>query len=338
VKLERYDAARKALAEATRVDDVKEIHNQALAMQVYAKQAKDGVLISRATEIRKRAERRIGELMEEERKAGTLKRGGTRKGSKVASGPLIALAKRGIDKHLADRSRKLAAMPKDKFEATVAKASKIAVAATEGNTSVIREARAERHEAKKARRQTRMRELVKKNAALPLSKFGVILADPEWQYEVRSEKGLDRAAANHYTTSDIDAIKQRDVQSIAADDCVLFLWVTVPLLPEGIETMASWGFDYKSNFVWVKDKTGTGYWNRNQHELLLVGTRGKIPAPLEGTQWSSVINAKRGRHSEKPDVVYRLIEDYYPDMPKIELNARKRRDGWDVWGNESEAA
>ncbi len=74
----------------------------------------------------------------------------------------------------------------------------------------------------------------------------------------------------------------------------------------------------------------TGYWNRNRHELLLIGTRGNVPAPAMGTQFPSLIEAPVWRHSEKPDFAYEIIETYFPDFPKIELNARKRRPGWDV--------
>jgi len=108
-------------------------------------------------------------------------------------------------------------------------------------------------------------------------------------------------------------------------------------LPQAIEVMMSWGFFYVSHFIWLKNKIGTGYWNRNKHELLLIGTRGKIPAPAMGTQWSSVIEAKVGRHSQKPEKFYEMIEEYFPDIPKIELNCRgKPRPGWDGWGLEAE--
>jgi N6-adenosine-specific RNA methylase IME4 len=150
---------------------------------------------------------------------------------------------------------------------------------------------------------------------------------------------MDRAPENHYPTSPLDVIKARDVPSIAADDCVLFLWATVPMLPDALEVMAAWGFEYKTNFVWIKNRFGTGYWNRNQHELLLVGTRGDVPAPAPGTQESSVITAPRGEHSEKPEAALKLIEAYFPNLPKIELNRRgPARPGWDAWGNEAEPA
>jgi N6-adenosine-specific RNA methylase IME4 len=99
--------------------------------------------------------------------------------------------------------------------------------------------------------------------------------------------------------------------------------------------MEAWGFSYKSQIVWVKNRIGTGYWFRSQHELLLVGTRGHIPAPAMGTQVPSVIEAPVGRHSEKPSVFYEVIERYFPTLPKIELYARGARPGWDVWGLEA---
>ena len=151
---------------------------------------------------------------------------------------------------------------------------------------------------------------------------------------------MDRAADNHYPTSVLEVIKARPVEKIAAKDCVLFMWATIPMLPHAMLVMAARGFDYKSHHVWVKDKDGTGYWNREKHEILLIGTRGDIPCPAPGEQWSSVIEAPRGKHSEKPKSIFEMIEEYYPNLPKIELNRRgPPRPGWDAWGYEvSEAA
>src|SRR5262249_3184836 len=107
-------------------------------------------------------------------------------------------------------------------------------------------------------------------------------------------------------------------------------------LPQALETMAAWGFVYKSQFVWVKDKLGLGYWARNRHELLLIGTRGHIPAPAPGTQFSSVIVAPRGAHSEKPAIVPERIAAMFPNVPKLEMFARGECVvGFDVWGNEA---
>jgi N6-adenosine-specific RNA methylase IME4 len=171
------------------------------------------------------------------------------------------------------------------------------------------------------------------NLHLPDKRYGVILADPEWRFEPWSrETGMDRSPDNHYPTSTTEVIASRTVERLVAADCVLFLWATVPMLPDALAVMAAWGFKYKSHFVWVKDRAGTGYSGRNEHELLLVGTNGNIPAPAPGTQKGSVISAPVGDHSVKPDQAYELIEAYFPSLPKIELNARRARPGWDTWG------
>lgn len=189
---------------------------------------------------------------------------------------------------------------------------------------------------KRRHRDVRESELSAKQAALPDKKYGVIYADPEWRFEPYSrDSGMDRAADNHYPTSATDEICQRPVGDIAAEDCVLFLWATVPMLPDALKVMAAWGFAYKSHCVWTKDKVGTGYWFRNSHELLLIGTRGSIPAPAPGTQRPSTIEGRVTKHSAKPDVFYEMIEQYFPNLPKIELNARAARKGWDAWGNEA---
>jgi N6-adenosine-specific RNA methylase IME4 len=321
-----------------------------MAMEVYARQAKDGELVGYAVEIKKRATRRLGEIMEENRKAGKLAkgtrgrlpagpgRGRKRRGAVNPTVLEITLDKQGIDKNLAKLARKEAAKSEGKFEADVARARGMAVAAAEGNKAIVTEARAERHREKRNRRTKRERELAAKLAALPKKRYAVIVADPEWRFEFYSEKGKTNSSAdNHYLTSALALIKTRDVPSISADDCVLFLWATVPMLPQALEVMEAWGFNYKSNFIWNKNKTGTGYWNRNKHEHLLIGTRGKIPAPADGDQWPSVIDAPVGQHSEKPEKFLEMVEAYFPTLPKIELNRRgPARSGWDAWGNEAE--
>ena len=192
---------------------------------------------------------------------------------------------------------------------------------------------------KKAKRAGREAALAFKQLALPDKRYGVIYADPEWRFEPYCrETGLDRAADNHYPTTPTNDIVLRPVGSIAAKDSVLFLWATAPMLRAGMRVMENWGFDYKSHFIWGKDRIGNGYWNRNKHELLLIGTRGNVPAPAMGEQWDSLIPAPLGEHSAKPDAFHELIESYFPNLPKIELNARRARPGWDVWGLEAPKA
>jgi N6-adenosine-specific RNA methylase IME4 len=120
----------------------------------------------------------------------------------------------------------------------------------------------------------------------------------------------------------------------AAEWAVLFLWATVPHLREAFQVLDAWGFEYVSNMAWVKDGIGLGQWVRNRHELLLIATRGNFPKPQEGDRPDSVIEAARREHSRKPDQAYEIIEAMYPGLPRIELFARHRREGWDAWGNE----
>ncbi|HEX4302859.1 MAG TPA: MT-A70 family methyltransferase [Rhizomicrobium sp.] len=222
---------------------------------------------------------------------------------------------------------------------------------------------------KRASRTAREQSLGAKQTALPTKKYGVILADPEWRFEVYNEQtGQDRAAANHYPTSTTDDIAARPVGDIAADDCLLLLWATNPMLPDALRVVQAWGFKFKSMRTWVKDivaidvpanfalalelkgrvfaevgPAGTGFWNRDRSEHLIIATRGHVPAPSMGTQGESVIFAarphlaesERDRHSAKPPDVHEWVEEHFPNLPRIELNARGARRGWDAWGNEA---
>jgi len=199
-------------------------------------------------------------------------------------------------------------------------------------------ANAARSVVKQETRANREAELAKEQRALPAQRFGVIVADPEWRFEPWSRKsGMDRSADNHYPTSCLEVIKARNVPSIAAEDCVLFLWATAPMLPHALAVMDAWGFEYRSNYVWSKDRVGTGYWNRNAHEHLLIGVKGNVPAPAPGTQRPSLIEGRVTKHSAKPETFLEMIEQYFPTLPKIELNHRgPPRPGWSAWGYEAD--
>jgi N6-adenosine-specific RNA methylase IME4 len=196
---------------------------------------------------------------------------------------------------------------------------------------------------KKEKRAKRERALAQKILALPETKYGLILADPPWRFKPYSrETGLDRSPDNHYPTENTQAIASWDIcHKIAFDDCVLALWATAPQMKDALWVMERWGFEYQTELVWYKKTangepaTGTGYWFRNCHEKLLIGTRGNPPAPAPGDQWLSVTEATRGEHSQKPDAAYEMLEGYFPNLPKLEMNARRARPGWDPWGLEA---
>lgn len=165
--------------------------------------------------------------------------------------------------------------------------------------------------------------------------FDIILADPPWRYDFAPSKS--RAIENQYPTMAREDICALDVQSIANKDSVLYLWATAPKLLEALSVMTAWDFKYKTQAVWMKRRLGMGYWFRNQHEIVLVGTRGKMPPPQQTRRFSSLISGPHTTHSRKPDMLYRIIEQGFDDRPELqmlEMFARERRAGWSAWGNQ----
>ncbi|WP_127142864.1 Spo0J and IME4 domain-containing protein [Pelagibacterium montanilacus] len=205
--------------------------------------------------------------------------------------------------------------------------------------AVIKQERAKKQEDKKRRRAEREAELGRRQMAWPEKRYGVILADPEWKFVVWNEdSGSDRAASNHYPVSDTEALlKDRAamIRAIAAPDSLLLVWATAPMTEHAYAFARACGFVPKTHFVGVKPHAGTGYIARNRHELLIYATRGDIPGPAMGEQYDSVFEFPVGVHSEKPDFAHQLAEAYFPNLPKIELNARDARPGWDAWGLEA---
>ena len=174
---------------------------------------------------------------------------------------------------------------------------------------------------------------------LPKGKFDIICADPPWQYEHPISNS--RRIENQYPTLSVEEIsnyvdsKGKSILDIFADNAILFLWATNPKLMEAIMVLYSWGFEYRTNFVWIKDKMGMGYFCRGQHELLLIAKRGEYPAPEDSNKPISIIEAPRLEHSEKPEEAYKIIEKMYPKGKKVELFGRKKREGWELFGQEN---
>jgi len=164
---------------------------------------------------------------------------------------------------------------------------------------------------------------------LPEGEFDVIYADPPWSYDYTLRGSPDE----HYTTMKTKDIKELEIP--CAENAVLFLWATNPKIEDALNVMRGWRFKYKTNMVWVKDKIGTGYYFRGQHELLLIGIKGEIPVPTEATRRSSVLESPRREHSQKPDEVYEIIESMYPNRKYLELFSRTQREGWESWGYET---
>lgn len=167
--------------------------------------------------------------------------------------------------------------------------------------------------------------------------YNVIYADPPWSYKNKNTGGsLVSGAAAKYPTLTQEDLKTLPIKDIADKDSVLFLWATVPLLPEALDVMNAWGFKYKTMITWRKIMSlGMGYWFRGQTEHLLLGTRGKVKAFR--SQKINFIQAKALKHSEKPLEFKTLIEEVtktLPDRRMVELFSRAQQEGWDAIGNE----
>ena len=173
-----------------------------------------------------------------------------------------------------------------------------------------------------------------------MNKYNIIYADPPWTFKTYSNKGKGRSPEQHYACMTIEDIKNLPIQNIADDNCVLFIWVTFPLLKEGLEVIESWGFTYKTcAFNWVKRNKkspswfwGMGYWTRSNSELCLLATKGK-PKKISSSV-HQVVDTHIEKHSKKPNVVKERIVQLVGDLPRVELFARQSTEGWHIWGNE----
>lgn len=171
--------------------------------------------------------------------------------------------------------------------------------------------------------------------ALPDGLYNVILADPPWQYEhvVTPSRDIE----NQYPTMQIEDICALPIPGMVDQNAILFLWCPASLIRQGLAVVDAWGFDYRAQFVWVKDRIGMGYFTRSRHELLFVATKGAWRAPEPSARFDSVIEQPRQGHSVKPPCVYDMIEAMYPDGTRLELFARASRSGWVAWGNQIDA-
>lgn len=342
--LEKYSLACKAmqnaLAEIKSPAMMKKIDKHAADIKEIAKRAGNKELEGDGFELRKRAERHLGGLLEDKDKRAS--EGGKRPKSFDAlegNASKPTLKQLDIDNNLAHRARLSRRMLQKAFEELIA----------EGRADIYR--RAERVEISKANRKHRHQSIANKaseNLKLDFpGPFPLIYADPPWKWGHfgeqgnENEKGKDRTPDQHYPTMTYDQIKNFEIQGktvdeIASATAVLFLWCTSSNMRLALGIMHDWGFEYKTNMVWVKNRPGMGLVFRNKHEHLLYGTRGHFPGPQY--QPASAQMFPRLKHSEKPKEFRKIIERMYPDFEakhRLELFARSKTKGWTTYGNEA---
>ena len=175
------------------------------------------------------------------------------------------------------------------------------------------------------------------------TKFRTVVADPPWQFQNRTGKvAPEHKRLNRYPTMNLDDIKKFPVSEVVADKAHLYLWVPNALLPEGLEVLKAWGFEYKTNIIWEKvrkdgfpDGRGVGFYFRNVTEILLFGVKGDNNRTLDPARSQvNLIRSMKREHSRKPDEMIDIIQSCSPG-PYLEMFARGHRDGWTLWGNQA---
>jgi len=161
--------------------------------------------------------------------------------------------------------------------------------------------------------------------------YNVILADPPWEYEFTASE--NRSLKNNYPM--ISLTELCDLQIPSEDNSILFLWTTASQLLKALEVLSCWGFTYKTSAIWDKEIIGMGYYFRNKHEMILIGTKGEFKPPAPENRPPSIYKEKRTTHSKKPNYYYDIIEKMYPNERYLELFARQKyNDRWTAWGNQ----
>jgi N6-adenosine-specific RNA methylase IME4 len=315
------------LQESTNFNEILDIRDKGELFRQYTRQQKFGIETQNiGGEIKVRAERRMGELLQKMRKNK-----GQRLGGNIVLPPDNAptYAELGIQKIQASRWQRAASLPESLFEAYIRETKERQEEITTNAILAIVHTRL---------KEERIQEIINTPSETSSvddlyrlidsgKRFGTIYADPPWQYDNQSTRA---ATNNHYRTMTPDEIAALPIDQLSADDSHLHLWVPNAFLFEAKDVLEKWGFTYKTNFIWVKSSPGLGNYWRNAHELLLLGVKGSCPF-LDNSQLSW-IEAEREEHSTKPEVIRELIEKVSPP-PRLELFARRIIPNWSVWGD-----
>ncbi len=328
-------SAQRALAEARTLDEVKDLRDKAVAVKAYAKKAQLGKhLVVDASVIKLRAERRLGELLQEIKLADSAP-GNQYTGPVVpppsADTKSVSLAGLGISKTDSSRSQRVAALPEDEFERYVTQnVDQQREPTIAGVLRLVKQQEARNGSSVSCPQPA---ESVVDDLDILISedaKYSTIYADPPWPYNNQATRA---ATSNHYPTMSIDEICDEPVEQLCGDQAHLHLWTTNAFLLDAFDVIEAWGFTYKSCFLWVKPQIGIGNYWRVSHEFLLLGVRGKLTFQDKGVR--SWLEHKRAEHSRKPLAVRELVERVSPG-PYLEMYGRQSppNEHWTVYGNQ----
>lgn len=324
------DNAKHQLAQIKDIETGVEYLNKVKAIEVWAKaEKKDAELQNVIAEQKLRTQRILGGLLQDSNKE-----------LKARSKGSTQLSDFGISKNESSSFQKIASLPQEIFEEEISIAKDESSKRIELTTSRILKAAKEYDLSQKQKEwevKTEQKPITDKYVDIysTQDKFRVIYADPAWSYNDKQNTPNLGGAEKHYGTMSNTDIYNLPVNDITEKDAVLFLWVTSPLLKEGLQTIDSWGFNYKTSFIWDKVRHNMGHYNSVRHEFLLVATKGNCTPDNKKLHNSVQRIEKSDRHSEKPIQFLDIIDDLYNYGNKIELFCRDiKKDNWYGWGNE----
>lgn len=319
--------------------EIRAIEKVGLAQEVREQKLREAQDISEAV---LDAEVRIGQLMAKVPKAVNQHKsatptvgGGTTKNDTIAKmmGMDAVKDKKKVE-HMIDRFQTLAAHPEIVEQAKAEARENDDIVS---RSLVLNMVKAKKQEEKRQERQEDIQQQINKpktdnhvDIFTTDKKYRVIYADPPWSYNDKQDTGMLGGAVKHYTTMPLNEICELPVPS--ADNAVLFMWVTSPLLEDSFKVINAWGFKYKSSFVWDKVAHNMGHYNSVRHEFLLIATKGSCTPDVKRL-FDSVVSIERTEHSRKPKEFRDMINTLYPTGNRLEMFAREAPDGWDVWGN-----
>jgi N6-adenosine-specific RNA methylase IME4 len=325
--------ALKLVKEARSLQEILDIQDRALAIKRFREQADlSGDIVNESSLVRLYAERRLGEFL---RNAELAKSSPSKKDSRKsdrshdATGPVF-LKDLGISKSRSSRAQQLALLPQDSFDEYVSSSTESGIPPTlVGALRLAKQYRAikatEPLQDSQPGFATNLQTLLAEGRT-----FSTIYADPPWRHDNQASRA---SASNHYPTMTLEDICREPVSELAAKNCHLHLWATSPMLPEAFKVISSWGFEYKSSFIWVKRQMGLGNYWRGAHELLLTACRGQLA--FNDHSQRSWLEVDRTTHSTKPEEIREIIEKVSPG-PFLELYGRKPpvNSSWTVYGNQ----
>ena len=326
MELAKLEKATQMLIEAKSLDEVKHIIDIAEAAKTYAKAAKLGLdAQNHAAEIAILARRKAGEFLAQLERDQGFRTDLTSSNVGKSSDYKETIQESGISYQDANRWQQVAAVPEETFKEFIERTKTDGKELTTyGVIKIARQLQREEYIEKQT-------EEIQSNKFLPPSgTFDVIVIDPPWQYGTKYDPN-GRRAANPYPEMSLEEIAKINLP--ASNDCILWLWTTHKFMRHSFDLLDQWGFRDVAIVTWVKDRMGLGSWLRSQSEFCIMAVKGSPKVNL--TNQTTIINGALREHSRKPDEFYQFVDSLCIGY-KLDYFSREKRDGWVVFGNDTE--